>query len=43
MLAKAAEADAALPSRRPSYDKYWMHEFKGIAYANLKKYPEAIR
>jgi hypothetical protein len=42
MLAKALEADAALPDKT-EFDKFWIHELEGVAYANLKKYPDAIR
>ena len=38
---KVAEAEA-VPVEKSEYDKYWINEFKGIAHANLKKYPEAF-
>jgi hypothetical protein len=41
-LAKALEADAALPDKT-EYDRFSIHEMEGYAYANLKKYPDAIR
>jgi hypothetical protein len=41
VLVKVAEAEA-VPVDKTDYDKYWMNEFKGIAHANLKKFPEAI-
>jgi len=41
VIAKAKEADA-ITAERTEYDKYLMHEFTGIAYANLKQYPNAI-
>lgn len=41
VLAKAKDADA-IAAERTEYDKYLMHEFKGIAYASLKQYAEAI-
>ena len=42
MLAKAQEADA-VPIEKNEYDKFWIHELQGVAYANLKQYPEAVR
>ncbi len=41
VLVKVAEAEA-VPVEKSEYDKYWMNEFKGIAHANLNKFPEAI-
>ena len=41
VLVKVAEAEA-VPVEKSEYDKYWMNEFKGIAHANLQKFPEAI-
>jgi tetratricopeptide (TPR) repeat protein len=29
--------------RKTEYDKFWVHELQGVAYANLKQYPEALR
>ena len=41
MLAKAKEADA-LPDEKSEFDKFWIHELEGVAYANLKQYTDAI-
>jgi hypothetical protein len=41
VLVKVAEAEA-VPVEKSEYDKYWITEFKGIAHANLDKFPEAI-
>ena len=41
MLNKANEADA-VPVGKTEFDKFWIHEFRGIAKANLKQYAEAI-
>jgi len=41
MLAGAKEVDA-VPVEKTEYDKFWVHELQGVAYANLKQYPEAI-
>ena len=40
VIAKSKEADA-ITAERTDYDKYLMHEFTGIAYANLKQYTNA--
>ena len=42
MLASAKEVDA-VPIEKTEYDKFWVHELQGVAYANLKQYPDAIR
>lgn len=42
MVAQALAADAAQPDKT-EFDKFWVHELEGVAYANLKKYPDAIR
>lgn len=42
MLEKAKEVDA-IPIEKNEYDKFWIHELQGVAYANLKQYPEAVR
>jgi tetratricopeptide (TPR) repeat protein len=42
MVAQALEADAAEPNKT-EFDKFWVHELEGVAYANLKKYPDAVR
>jgi tetratricopeptide (TPR) repeat protein len=42
MLAKVQEAEA-VPIDKSEYDKYWFHEYRGIAYTNLKQFPEAGR
>jgi tetratricopeptide (TPR) repeat protein len=42
MLAKAKEVDA-VPIDKTEYDKFWIHELQGVAYANLKQYPDAVR
>jgi hypothetical protein len=41
VLVKVAEAEA-VPVDKSVYDTFWMNEFKGIAHANLKKFPEAL-
>ena len=41
VLVKVAEAEA-VPVEKSEYDKYWINEFKGVAHANLQKFPEAI-
>ncbi len=41
MLDKA-KAAAALPDEKSAYEKFLLGEFKGVAYASLKQYPEAI-
>jgi len=42
MLAKAKEVDA-VDVEKTEYDKFWIHELQGVAYANLKQYPDAVR
>jgi tetratricopeptide (TPR) repeat protein len=42
MLEKANEAEA-VPVEKSEYDNFWIHEFRGIANANLKQYPEALK
>jgi tetratricopeptide (TPR) repeat protein len=42
VVAKVREADA-VPVEKTEYDRFWMHEFQGIAFANLKQFPDAIR
>lgn len=42
MLAKVQEA-AAVPVEKSDFDNFWIHELSGVAYANLKQYPEAVR
>jgi hypothetical protein len=42
MLAAAKEVDA-VPVEKSDYDKFWVHELQGVAYANLKQYPDAVR
>ena len=42
MLDKANEAEA-VPVEKNEYDKFWIHEFRGIANANLKQYAEALK
>ena len=42
MLAKAKEVDA-VPIEKTEYDQFWVHELQGVAYANLKQYPDAVR
>ncbi len=41
VLVKVAEAEA-VPVEKSEYDLFWMNEFKGIAHANLQKFPEAV-
>jgi tetratricopeptide (TPR) repeat protein len=41
VVAKVSEAEA-LPIEKTVYDMFWVHEFRGIANVNLKKYPEAL-
>src|SRR4051812_13032668 len=41
VLAKANEADA-VPVEKTEYDKFVIHEQRGIAYASQKKYAEAV-
>ncbi|MEO8064939.1 MAG: hypothetical protein ABI821_19580 [Pseudomonadota bacterium] len=42
MLDKANEAEA-VPVEKSLYDQFWIHEFRGIANANLKQYAEALK
>jgi TolA-binding protein len=42
MLANAKAVDA-VPIEKTEYDKFWVHELQGVALANLKQYPEALR
>ena len=42
MLDKVAEAEA-VPVTRSLYEEFWIHEFRGIAKANLKDYPESLK
>jgi len=41
VLVKVAEAEA-VPVEKTDFDRYWMTEFKGVAHANMKSYPEAL-
>lgn len=41
VLVKVAEAEA-VPVAKSAYDQFWIHEFRGIANVNLKKFPEAL-
>src|ERR1041384_8285765 len=41
VIAKVNEAEA-VPVEKSAYDMFWVHEFRGIANVNLKKYPEAL-
>jgi tetratricopeptide (TPR) repeat protein len=41
VIAKVAEAEA-VPVEKSVYDNFWIHEFRGIANVNLKKFPEAL-
>jgi len=41
VIAKVNEAEA-LPGDKTVFDTYFMHETRGVAYASVKKYPEAI-
>ena len=41
VIAKVNEAEA-VPVEKAPYDLFWIHEFRGIANVNLKKYPEAL-
>jgi len=41
VLVKVAEAEA-LPVAKSAYDQFWIHEFRGIANVNLKKFTEAL-
>lgn len=40
LLAKVAEIEA-VDVEKSEYDKFWIHEFKGIGLANLKQYDKA--
>lgn len=40
-IAKVNEAEA-VPVEKSPFDMFWMHEFRGVANVNLKKYPEAL-
>jgi len=42
MLEKAKEADA-VPDEKTEFDKFWIHELQGVAYANLKQYQNAVK
>jgi tetratricopeptide (TPR) repeat protein len=42
MLDKANEAQA-VEVPKSLYDEFWIHEFRGIANANLKKYDESLK
>ncbi|MGC4111357.1 MAG: hypothetical protein QM747_13225 [Nocardioides sp.] len=42
VIAKVGEAEA-VPVEKSPYDLFWIHEFRGIANVNLKKYPEALQ
>jgi tetratricopeptide (TPR) repeat protein len=42
MLDKANEAEAVAVPKSP-FEEFWIHEFRGIANANLKQYPEALK
>ena len=42
MLDKANEAEAVAVPKSP-YDEFWIHEFRGIANANLKQYAESLK
>jgi hypothetical protein len=42
MLANAKAVDA-VPIEKTEYDKFWVHELQGVALANLKQYPDAVR
>jgi tetratricopeptide (TPR) repeat protein len=41
VVAKVNEAEA-VPVEKSPFDMFWIHEFRGIANVNLKKYPEAL-
>ncbi len=41
VIAKINEAEA-VPVEKSPFDLFWIHEFRGIANVNLKKYPEAL-
>lgn len=42
VIKKTGEAEA-VPVEKSPYDLFWIHEFRGIANVNLKKYPEALQ
>jgi len=42
VLAKVAEAEA-VDVEKSLYDKFWFNEFRGRAYLNQQKYPEAVK
>jgi tetratricopeptide (TPR) repeat protein len=42
MLDKVAEAEA-IPVDKSPYEQFWIHEFRGIAKANLKDYAESLK
>ena len=42
VLAKVAEAEA-VDVEKSLYDKFWFNEFRGRAYLNQQKYPEAAK
>ena len=42
MLAKAKEVDA-VAVEKTEYDRFWIHELQGVANANLKQFPDALR
>ncbi|HEU5136264.1 MAG TPA: tetratricopeptide repeat protein [Steroidobacteraceae bacterium] len=42
VLAKVAEAEA-VPVDKSLYDQFWFNEFRGRAYLNQQKYPEAAK
>src|SRR3954447_10934962 len=42
VIAKVTEAEA-VPVEKSAYDLFWIHEFRGIANVNLKRYPEALK
>lgn len=41
MITQIKEAEA-LPIEKTEYDKFWLNELAGVAYANTKQYAEAI-
>jgi tetratricopeptide (TPR) repeat protein len=42
MLVAVKEA-AAVEVEKTDFDQFWLHELGGVAHANLKQYPEAVR
>jgi hypothetical protein len=42
VLAQVREADA-VEGEKSEWHKFWVHEYSGMAYVNLKQYPEAER